>query len=548
MDKTKNEMSAAAARLDRLTKRLAKLEAPGKKKKVNRKKKVAKRMGKMRNNSGYAETREKIGAFSSKTCDNPYAATLLDPEMALYRIPDEYAKDTAFYHSIQVIDIVTPQVTGADAGRFYLFATPRLGGTNTVLEYKVYVTEPSLVDWGPSFAEAGDYASLANGTDPRIDDNMLTLLGSPAQEAVFTAAGGQSPSIPLGTAPVSSFSGGLDIPLDPVTGVFTMPQGLWDIYGVYNVTFTVSPTAVSLVLAGGGSTIIGSKIYSGAYSTAVPVTIPWWARVECAIGATLDYSITFTGATVTTNNAGNQVVFCRAPNILAESNLNDYGLVKAIRPVSMSVLATYIGETLHDGGQLAAALVPPGSLPTNIINSVSSAPAPGVFQNWENLSRLPGAYSGRLKEGSYCFWEPFDRSHRNFYEPSKVPTVDYPILALSGQYQSSASVQGQAVMRVLIVTNFEYTTASTLIVTEQSPVAVEWINGAAVLLANLPHATSNPEHRSFIEKAMSWIDGATARGGLWLGNLAGPAISRMPPGLISLGVGPGSKQKVPVIR
>jgi len=271
--------------------------------------------------------------------------------------------------------------------------------------------------------------------------------------------------------------------------------------------------------------------YSGVVAVASAIKLTAWCRVDMAIAGTVDISWTFTGATVTSYQAGS----CYANFTREPGNLYDKGLVKHIRPVSMSVLWTFMGETLHDGGQISAALCPGNSLRDNVLIDSSSASAPGSFQDFQSLGKVPGSYEGPMREGAYVMWLPEEQPHRNFYLPSEVSSVNYPPICISGRYSSTAGMNNITIGRMLIITNFEYETSSLVIPSFPAPVNPDEILIASVMLSKIRHAMSNPDHPGFLSRLASWIDKASVRGGQWASNLLGPLLRSLPAGLFQFG-------------
>jgi len=181
-----------------------------------------------------------------------------------------------------------------------------------------------------------------------------------------------------------------------------------------------------------------------------------------------------------------------------------FGMVRDYRPVAMSVWFQFQGDTLNDGGQIAACLVD-GTLLQQIF---TNAPvAPGYLQEYANLSVVPGAYDGSLRKGCYTFWYPWDIGDSDFKPPYSTAAAgiqsaelyNYPAIVVSGRTTKPGDIIGRLEVRII----FEYTTSSRVPDTESSPVAPELITQARKILSRIPTSMANDEHNGIIQQALS---------------------------------------------
>jgi len=140
------------------------------------------------------------------------------------------------------------------------------------------------------------------------------------------------------------------------------------------------------------------------------------------------------------------------------------GAIQLIRPVAQTVLATYMGSSLNDGGQISAAFVQKGVLESNYF-SAASLNSLGMYQNQENLANAEGAYNGPLKTGAYVWWSPNDPTDVSFGTIANQNQQDWPSIIVSGTYDpgspTGANAQTNNIVRLLVVSTFEMITTST---------------------------------------------------------------------------------------
>lgn len=179
----------------------------------------------------------------------------------------------------------------------------------------------------------------------------------------------------------------------------------------------------------------------------------------------------------------------------------DYGMIQAYRTVACSALATYTGPLLTNGGNIAAAYVPGGSVGSNYFTTNPTA-TQGSFQNWENLAKVPGSYNGEISQGTYVFWTPEDQEDLEFRKPSEALISDDPppALIISGKYNpSQALLTDQSVIRLEVVTLYEGVTTSQLLALQNCVGSQHFIDLANLALANQPHAMANASHMQWLK-------------------------------------------------
>jgi hypothetical protein len=210
----------------------------------------------------------------------------------------------------------------------------------------------------------------------------------------------------------------------------------------------------------------------------------------------------------------NSVALIGAPNA-GLTGFTSLGLIQTYRPIAMSVWFQSTASALLDGGDVSAALVD-GTVIPNLYGS--TPPAPGYLQEYDNLAKVPCAYEGKIKEGTYTFWKPTSNDDTEFYAPFGVVETDnntisaeeqnYPTIVVSGQSQNNAS---NIVGRVEIITIYEYMTTSRLVESKPSVVDTRMVTQARAIVQKLCTSMSNEEHKTFIQEVLGLL-GSAAKG------------------------------------
>jgi hypothetical protein len=205
------------------------------------------------------------------------------------------------------------------------------------------------------------------------------------------------------------------------------------------------------------------------------------------------------------------------------------GLVQRVRPVGMSVLASYSGQLINGGGNISAALVPGGSWSSHLTNGTAFY----QIANWENLARIPGAYDGPLVSGAYAYWLPDDLED-TFLRTGDLSTAnrndlyEYPLIVVSGQVTSPT---GAAIvtpsLRIECYINFEYTTDSRVVERGHGSRDLTELTDAVAVLSTQQTSMANGDHIDWIKVLIGGVAGFFLGGpvGAALGAAAGAGIS-----------------------
>jgi hypothetical protein len=436
-----------------------------------------------------------IGTLSQASSNKVagYFSSLVFPKMNMCRIPDSWPRPTALVRSIEVFDVNVFLDGTANSGRFAASISPTLGAIDTVNNYKLALVQGAGV-WPVDFTAPASYTSLVNGRDIRVDQFQSQLTQAPVSfnDTVSTVAGGTSPMGP-GPYLTKAQSYGLPITITQPTAFtnnFVLP------IGEYLVTLTSQRTAsVTNNLGVLGTTTVQAIVTDDYLSTDGTLT-----SISVLVNVTANNQIlalTIIGPGGGTNINANVTVTPIRSTLLAP-NL-DYGSCKQLRPVALSALATYMGPTLTNGGNIAACYVPGDTCATNFFTNNQLADQ-GNFTDWENLSLVPGAYNGPIRDGAYVWWSPEDMTDLEFRSPTTSLTKNYPCLIVSGQYQPGAGAGSQLCIRLEVVTIYEMVTTSQLWESDVLVGTQAHMDQVNLMLASQPHAMPNATHMEWLRR------------------------------------------------
>jgi hypothetical protein len=228
--------------------------------------------------------------------------------------------------------------------------------------------------------------------------------------------------------------------------------------------------------------------------------------------------------------AGNFNNYIQDPQVGMFATTAGNGLAMKVRPVSMSVLASYNGNLINGGGNIAIALLPGGTWGRDLANTDANA---NKFARWESLATVPGAYDGPLAKGAYAYWLPDDETDYLFRTPmggvdDNMGIHDYPTIVLSGIVSPDAGGnRGANVLRLDVYINYEYTTDSRVVETLHGSKSFEERITAVAALSTQPTSMMNDEHIDWIKVLLGGAAGFFIGGplGAAAGAAAGAGIS-----------------------
>jgi len=471
--------------------------------------------------------RRTVAAGSSPAMQD-YLATLVYPFGNKSRIPDSYSRSTAVVSSTASFSVPVSSLNAADPdyGRFALAVQPHMGSLAKPLSYKAAIAAPvpgagglwSAVDWSSPNA----YLDQIDGTDPRLDQYYTSLTQAPL--GAYLIQQGASANTPFPIAGTSPFEDSIQVWSHYNTFVTMQsgsPNGSNDFRvapGQYNMHFdarvvgtTFSSGPSISVLVGTAADLIISIPRSITSTDATLATYDALITVKKTLTIRLtapltSYAVNYTNITMsltptfftaatdggTSNGAG------FVPDAYPSGK---YGLVTEYRTVGMSVLVTYEGTTLNDGGMISAAYVSGGSAETNFFTNAPSV-STGALQNWENLAKYPRAYSDRLCDGAYVMWHPEDPLDLCFHDPdycAETLAESPPTLIVSGIYTPNAAITNPKVIRLLVSTVYEITTLTQLFPQQILVGSTNIMDEVNRAISTQPTAMANATHLTWLK-------------------------------------------------
>jgi hypothetical protein len=193
-------------------------------------------------------------------------------------------------------------------------------------------------------------------------------------------------------------------------------------------------------------------------------------------------------------------------------------LINEIRPVSAYLYVSFVGDTLNDGGQTAAAFMPSGGVNNGAPTWSSQMNA--NLQNVNELSLQPGAYLGPASKGCYIRWSPEDERDSFFYQIPQANAYEYPTLVASG-----VVTQARPNIRWIVEVNYELTTQSRILTQIPSPIDTRLIEHAKRALQAMPYACANDDHESLWTRFLGWARGAVQSVKNFFTNDVGPLLA-----------------------
>lgn len=460
-------------------------------------------------------------------CDR-YLQCLADNEHVKCRVPDAAPRKTFVFNSVSSLQIPIIMNTAGSEGRFAAAFMPQMGDDSQPTNYQAAIANVPTEQWNDTdWSAAASYLAEINGRDPRIDINSGFLTA--ATPVTFNqTASVTNPALSQNTAGVANFLSPTAATQADVnsTGnwIFSsrdntvvVPAGTWILAttagftaataGTYQLnsnsegvtafnTLNTSPlvdvinvrrTTSTVAAAGSGTLTLIEELSSPSSFSYTPMITVGGAPAGAASLTTINSQTTITPAS--------------AEGFSIPSN---NGVIQLIRPVAQTVLFTYMGPSLTDGGRISANYVTKETMVDNFFTQ--NAGNQGNYQNVENLACSDGAWDGPLKDGAYVWWSPFDPSDWEFQTISSMNANQWPGLVVSGTFTptGTAAVTGTvtAAVRCRLITTFEATTTSTAFDTQVVSGSQNEMDCAFKALGQQPHAMPNGKHKSWISSVL----------------------------------------------
>lgn len=437
-----------------------------------------------------------------------YALCLALPSVYQSKIPDGYRRKTAKYHSHRVFEI-----KANSAGQFAFCVQPKIGNFDNPFHFNVALCLPDALlnpqDYDFTSVSAYEAFVGAADSDLRVDPNYTALTAElPSFTHFVSAAAGTGDKPFSDSAGISALSYNSHIAYDVVGGfsTFTFPKGNYYIQLMAFTTnvSTASGSSWNITNTGGSWTNELSEIVTGTTPAITRTTV---GILYNATSDTLNrLTIRLNGAAVTTATA-QMVAATILPNNTAHS-VNS-GLVGSIRPCAMSVLTSYNGPLLQNGGQIAGALVPGEELLSNFFTN--AADDPGAFRSWQTIASLNEANTDNpLNLGNYTTWRQDDVTDFEFFSPSRSSQMEYQGIVVAGTWNpGSDPIDTDAVIaRVEIDIVYEIRTEKTLLPKDSYIGSQQCIDYANQYLAGLPISSENKIHMDTFKKWFGYVSKA----------------------------------------
>lgn len=438
-----------------------------------------------------------------------YLACLVAPQAVMSRIPDSFARPTALVRSKQIINVPVNFSAGlaADYGRFAFCVNPSIGSLSGISKAKVAMIDSSN-GWPQGNAlTVPSYLTVVGGNDIRIDPFYTDMTQGEMGLVVWQASGASAVActaiLPFGTAPIQT--AGYNLPVTYATN-FGTTSIFYPPPGQYVYTFLMGATAVGTcdqtpnVAPVGGATVTFFASQQ-AFDNSESAT-SGYLFIPAIVGGT-QAGISIQVSAVTNAIQNSQFILTRTfTDSSSVPSSPDHGITSQLRPVACSVLTTYTGPTLINGGMIAGAMLTGGASHPYFFDSNNPA---GNCRNWENLSFLKGAYNGRLSEGSYVWWSPESLDDYQMKLPSAANSTDYPSIVVAGQFLPGATPAGNTVARVEITTVYEILTESLFLESQYQAGSQEVMDRTMELLAGQQHAMANATHMDWIKKLLGGV-------------------------------------------
>lgn len=208
------------------------------------------------------------------------------------------------------------------------------------------------------------------------------------------------------------------------------------------------------------------------------------------------------------------------------------GAAESIRPVAHCMWFQPSMASLANGGNVSIALLPPQALlgqvvPLNFVDASTETAqwmGQGPIVNWENLARVPGAFTGALKDGAYTYWVPSKISDIDMTSVAGNLIQNFPTIVCAGQWQgntNSSEPFAGVIGTVRITTLYEYTTCDQSRATAKIDCVPGALDFVQCVLKNQPTSMENKTHRSWIDKVLATAAGIVAGGAAFF--VSGPA-------------------------
>jgi hypothetical protein len=376
---------------------------------------------------------------------NDYLRCLLNPEQYQCSYPDSFGDKTTVAKFI-----INQDVTWDAAGNYYVWVNPTL--LNTV---SMGAASPALASI--EFKSATSYSPL----DPIASGVTKKFVTS--QFFGYDSTGAK---ILLQNAP------DYDVLLPAYSSTATLTVD-WSATGTISIVPYYDEVAQTPLTGGSATASIPNGVQHLRFASLGGGT----AKVSYL--ASINVSVI---CTPTTTNDPDVVQFFSVPDYDDIAGVADSSpIYEEYRVVAMSVLMTYEGDTLYNGGNITGRIMSGGENPGSL-----------GFIDYASISSLPDSYERPLTMGAYSFWKPTDDKDMYFRDANFDNTVtgDLPSVVFAGVVKNPSN----AILRLRVCLVVEAKTYKSYIGRDYSVVAPNQIASASVALRGIPRIMENPLH------------------------------------------------------
>jgi hypothetical protein len=325
-------------------------------------------------------------------------------------------------------------------------------------------------------------------TAPLSQPLVAQLSGGP--DGVIPVYGAAGPPNNAPFYPLTTNNGSVTFTPSCTGFISENPSELENCVGVFylrNATtgnWTATTQAINYDSTKGGYAIDFSTITPGytvdAWSFAISTT-QWFSSFVCTFHLY-----------VAPNGSGQQMTIPNVPHHFTVSdwpNLASWP-VQSIAFLAGSLLCSFVGSDLENGGDIAIVRCPIGSTPTGLNTSTS------IDTGFSSISTVPYAYFGPVKTGAYAWLRPGLNAYR--FSPFNNRSFTAGIFVTMNMNSRTASL-------LLSATLVLAGTCSNGLLTVAPPPIVPGFQEVFEVLNSAPSATENPSHTSTLSKAIKSI-------------------------------------------
>jgi len=382
---------------------------------------------------------------------NDYLRCLLNPEQYQSSYPDSFGDKTTVAKFV-----INQDVTWDANGNYYVWVNPTL--FNTVAMGAATPLQAAI-----EFKSANNYARGSNVTGLPINSGTTV----PLSNAKFVGYDPSNALITFKNAPdgddlLPLFSSTATLTVDwTQTGTSSIIPFFDDVAQTPMTTSTTSTMAIPNGVKHLRFSALGGGTNKVNYIT------------------TINFSVVLTP---TSTSDASIIEYYSVPDYDDIAGVKDSSpIYEEYRVVAMSVLMTYEGDTLYNGGNITGRIMSGGENPGTL-----------GFNDYASISSLPDSYERPLTMGAYSFWKPTDDKDMYFRDANydNTPTGDLPSVVFAGTVKNPTN----AILRLRVCLVVEAKTYKSYIGRDYSVVAPNQIASASVALRGIPRIMENPLH------------------------------------------------------